>query len=157
MKKILLLLILLPIITCNGTLAQSLPQSIVVQKSKFYQNDRLLKPAELQSIFANNPAAYEAMRKAKGNYDAASVIGFVGGFLVGWPIGTSIGGGDPNWALAGVGAGLVLLSIPFASGYTKYATEAANIYNNSLEEKAAYRPYWRIGTTRHGLGICLKL
>ena len=34
---------------------------------------------------------------------------------VGHSIGTAIGGGDPEWALAGVGAGLIAVAIPISS------------------------------------------
>ena len=35
-----------------------------------------------------------------------------GGFLIGWPLGTALAGGDPNWTLAAIGAGCVAIAIP---------------------------------------------
>lgn len=62
---------------------------------KFTQNGRLLKPREVLNIMQGDDEAYAAFKKAKSNYDGATVLGVVGGFMVGWPIGTAIGGGDP--------------------------------------------------------------
>lgn len=42
----------------------------------------------------------------------ANVLAFSGGALIGWPLGAAIGGGDPEWYLAGIGAGLVAIAIP---------------------------------------------
>lgn len=30
------------------------------------------------------------------------ILSYAGGFMIGWPIGTAIGGGKPAWALAGI-------------------------------------------------------
>ncbi len=42
----------------------------------------------------------------------ANVLAIPGGALVGWTLGTAIGGGDPEWYLAGIGAGLIAIAIP---------------------------------------------
>lgn len=60
------------------------------------------------------------------------IFSYAGGFMIGWPIGTAIGGGDPNWGIAAAGVGCVLLSIPLANGYKKNAKEAVSIYNNGF-------------------------
>lgn len=98
---------------------------------KLIQNGQVLRPKETLTIMESNPAALAEFKKAKSNFDAGQVLGFIGGALIGWPLGTSIGGGDPNWGLAGAGAGLVLVSIPLGSGYKKHATKAVEIYNGN--------------------------
>lgn len=52
------------------------------------------------------------------NYNAAQVIGFAGGFLVGRPLGTALAGGDANRGLAAGGA-LILCSIPLTVSFKK--------------------------------------
>jgi hypothetical protein len=44
-----------------------------------------------------NQEAYNEFKKAKSSYDAVQVVGFVGGFLIEWPVGTALRGGDPQW------------------------------------------------------------
>ncbi|MBK8636390.1 MAG: hypothetical protein IPN72_23720 [Saprospiraceae bacterium] len=53
--------------------------------------------------------------KGKFKYNAGKCLGLQVAFMIGYPLGALIRGGEPNWALAGVGAGLVVVSIPIAS------------------------------------------
>lgn len=70
----------------------------------------------------------------------ANVLAFAGGFMVGWPVGTAIGGGDPNWGLAAVGGGLLLATIPLVNGFNKNAIAAVELYNGSLRNPTSLRP-----------------
>lgn len=96
---------------------------------RFYHHEKLLKPKEVLNIMASNEEAFNVFKKAKANYDAAQVIGFIGGFMVGWPLGTALGGGEPQWGIVAGGAGALLLSLPFSSEFKKHARNAVEIYN----------------------------
>ena len=108
---------------------------IEIQKAfggiKLMQNGQVLRPKMVLDIMKTNPEAVAEFKKAKSNFDADQVLGFVGGALIGWPLGTALGGGEPNWGLAAGGAGLVLVSIPLNAGYKKHATKAVELYNGS--------------------------
>lgn len=43
---------------------------------------------------------------------AANVLAIPGGALIGWTLGGAVAGGDPEWYLAGIGAGLIAIAIP---------------------------------------------
>ena len=101
--------------------------------TQFKQNGKVLKPRQLKEITLANPEAYAEMQKAKNNSDAAGVMGFIAGALIGWPLGTYIAGGDPQWGMAVAGGGLILLSIPLSSAYAKHASNGARIYNSGLK------------------------
>lgn len=105
---------------------------------KFYNDNRLIRPNEVLNLMKADEEAYAAFKKAKANYDAAQVFGFVGGFMIGWPIGTAIGGGDPQWGLAAGGAGVLLLSIPFSSAFLKHSRNAIAIYNKDTGSASAW-------------------
>jgi hypothetical protein len=130
MKQKLFLLLLLVATTVS---AQQSP--IEIKKGfggiKLMQNGQVLRPKMVLDIMKSNPDALAEFKKAKSNFDAGQVLGFIGGALIGWPLGTAAGGGDPNWGLAGAGAGLVLVSIPLSVGYKKHATKAVEIYNGN--------------------------
>ncbi len=79
-----------------------------------------------------NPQAHATFKKAKTNFDAAGVLGFAGGFLIAFPIGTAIGGGNPEWGLAAGGVGLLLAAIPFNSAFKNHALNALDLYNNNI-------------------------
>jgi hypothetical protein len=125
--------------------AQANEGDIEMKKSfwgvKFNQDGKPLKPKEVLRIMEVNPQAHAEFKKAKSNYDAAQVFGFIGGFMVGWPIGTAIGGGDPEWGLAAGGAGFILLSIPFSKGFSKHAKSAIEIYNSDSGTASNRHPY----------------
>jgi hypothetical protein len=93
MKAMLILTLLGAVLSCYGQ------EDIQMQKTffgtKFISNGRVLKPRDVLQLMRSDQEAYPVFRKAKSNYDAAGVLGFIGGFLVGWPLGTAIGGGDP--------------------------------------------------------------
>lgn len=96
---------------------------------QFYQNGHKLKVAQVAHIMKPNDVAYSHMRKAKFLYDINTVIGITGGALIGWPIGTSIAGGEPNWLLMGIGAGLIATFIPLDIIANKNAKRAVNSFN----------------------------
>jgi hypothetical protein len=81
---------------------------------------------------------HEEMKIARSSHTMGSILGFTGGFLAGYQLGTLIRGGQPNWLVAGVGVGLIGLSLPLSSGYTRHAKKAVAIYNSGLQ--AANRP-----------------
>jgi hypothetical protein len=96
---------------------------------KYFQNDQPLTVKQLGTALQPNPEASKLFQQAKPNGTAATIFGMAGGFLVGWPIGTAIAGGKPSWELAGIGAGLIVVSIPFSSAFNKKTKQAVSIYN----------------------------
>ncbi|HMA94153.1 MAG TPA: hypothetical protein VKP30_15790 [Polyangiaceae bacterium] len=63
----------------------------------------------------------------------ATVIGAVGGALVGWPIGAAIAGSrEPPWVLAGIGAGVIAVSIPFSIAAGNRVESAVESHNRLL-------------------------
>lgn len=141
--------------------AQSSEYSIQVKKeaigTSFLQDEEKLSPRELLEITRYNPSAYEEMKRAKSNNDASTVIGAIGGFLVGWPLGTALAGGDPNWTMAGIGAGLIGVSIPFTALYTKHARKAVDIHNQAIQQASRNNFDFSIGITGNGLGLRISL
>jgi hypothetical protein len=157
MKKALLLLVVL--LSFTQVFAQSRPDSIEVKKgfsTVFRQHGQNLTPKQLLAATQSNPEAYKEMKIAKGKADVSSALGFAGGMLVGWPLGSAIGGGDPNWTLAGVGAGLIAVSIPFSVAYNKHANNAINTYNQSNPQAFLPSHEIKFGFTGNGVGVNLK-
>ena len=144
--------------TVFSATSQNTADTIEVRKAfgtVFRYKGKNLTPRQLLDMTAPMPEARKEMEIAKTNHAAGTVFGFIGGFLVGWPLGTAIAGGDPNWALAGIGAGLIVISIPFSSAYTKHAKNAANLYNSGQKHSGLNGPGLDIGMTSNGLGLRL--
>jgi hypothetical protein len=155
MKK--LLLPLLFMLIALSSFGQYQSDSIQVRKALgtiYLQHGKRLRPNQLLDITYSNPDAYNEMKIAKSNYDAGAIFGFAGGFLIGWSIGGAIGGQDFDWTLAGVGAGLTAISIPFSVAFTRHAKKAVKIYNDGLKS-VGYHPELRIGLNSNGVGLSM--
>ena len=122
----------------------------------FRQNGNDLRPRQLLEITQTNHEAYLEMQKAKVNHDWGALYGGAGGFLVGWPIGTSLAGRKANWTLAYIGGALILISIPLSSAYTRHAQSAVRIYNNGLKKTESFNPDFKLGLTNSGLCLSMR-
>jgi hypothetical protein len=134
-----LFLLLVSLLALRGTvsLAQTGSDTIQIRKSgdgstRFVLNGKRLTPRRLSAATRSNPATHAEMKIARSNHAMGSILSFAGGFLTGYQLGTLIRGGQPNWVVAGVGVGLIGLSLPLSSGYTKHAKKAVRIYNAGL-------------------------
>jgi len=137
MKKSILVL-LLSIITLTAVNAQKIEMKKVFGGYTFSQNDKMLTLNQMQEVVKDNKQAFELVKSAKTNQTWGMVLGASGGALVGYPIGTAIGGGDPKWALAGVGAALIVATIPIIKGFNRKTKEAVELYNADMPNKTSY-------------------
>lgn len=161
MKQVLSIILL--IFCClSYTSAQSAADSITVKKVfggyQFRQAGKLLSLNQLSKVLKTNEEAWDQYKSAQTNYALALVFSGAGGFLIGRPIGTAIAGGEPNWALAGIGAGLVIVAIPIAAGYNTKAKQAVQTYNSGLQKTSSFwdRNQLKLTLTGNGIGFALK-
>ena len=121
------------IFSLSSSFGQVEGDSITMKKTfggyQFYQNEKLLTMNQLVKTMESNQEAYKVIKSAQSNNTLAQILGGVGGFLVGWPIGTALGGGEPNWTLAGIGAGVIVVAIPVSQKANKQSKRAVDIYN----------------------------
>lgn len=136
MKNILTLILLITI-SLTKSFAQTNSEPITTKKKggeiQFYQGDEKLNLREVKSIFESNELAYQQIKKAKTTYTWAYISSVCGGGLIGYPLGTALAGGDPEWALLGAGVGLVTISILITRSYNKKAKLALETYNNGVQ------------------------
>jgi hypothetical protein len=158
MKSLLVALILLA--AAIGCAAQQ--DSIVATKVfggyKFTQDGTLLTVKSMLTIMESDQKALDEMKLAKSNADVASVFSYAGGFLIGWPLGTAIAGGDPNWVLAGVGLGCIAIGIPLSIKASKHAFKAAELYNTNHSFQTSRRCVdVQLGMCPEGAGFIFSL
>jgi len=124
---------------------------------QFYQGEKRLNMNQLVKTMEPNEQAYKLIKSAQSTKTIASIIGFAGGFMVGWPIGTAIGGGEPNWTIAGIGAGLIVISIPISQKFNKQAKQAVDTYNGLLQTSSYMnKRELKFCMTGHGVGLKLS-
>ena len=134
--------------------------SIISEKKgigyNYYLNGRKLNISELDDILKINDLAYEKFKSAKGISVIANIFAGAGGFCIGYPIGYALGGGKANWALAGIGAGLIVIAIPILSSAEKKAREAVDIYNKGIRKTSMSNKELKLEFTNNGIGLCLR-
>ena len=156
MKKTSLTL-LLALVTLCFCHAQKIEMKKVFGGYQFTQDGNPMTIKNLVKTMESNQQAFELIKKAQSNTTLASILGFAGGGLIGWPIGTAIGGGDPEWALAGVGAGLIAVAIPISSSANKKAKQAVELYNSSLGTTSYhdFKHEFKVIANGNGFGLAM--
>lgn len=135
---------------------QQQSDSISIEKGLgtiFRQNGKILNPRAMLQIMQNNQEAFTEMKTARSNYVIGNIIGGIGGFCVGYPLGTAMAGGKANWTMAAIGGGLVLVSIPFSITYTRHAKHAVSVYNMGLRQTSGNLLDLKLGFTSNGFGL----
>lgn len=138
--------------------AQKIEATKVFGGYKYTQNGTKMTMKDLVQTMKADAKSYQLIKKAQSDNTIASIIGFAGGALVGWPVGAAIGGGDPNWTLAAIGAGLIVVAIPIGSGANKKANLAVETYNKSLGITSfnEIKPKFNLILNGNGIGLSVN-
>ncbi len=141
--------------------SQTAGDTITMKKAfggyQFFINEKRLTVPQVVKTMEANEQAYKTVKGAQASNGLASVLSGAGGFMVGWPLGTALAGGDPNWALAGIGAGLIIVSIPVSLNAIKQFREAVRTYNLGVSRTSVKpRTDLRFALTGYGPGIVIK-
>lgn len=160
MKKTALLVTFL-VISTTLAFGQTATEPILVKRTfggyQYHQGEKTLNVNQLASTMKPNEEAFRQIQSAKSAYTMAMISSYAGGFLVGWPLGTAIGGGEPNWTMAAIGAGLIGVAIPFSQRYNKKAKLAVDIYNGALPVSSLQEEIeWKLSMTANGIGLSLR-
>jgi len=157
MKKTLLTIavVMATITFCN---AQKIEMEKVFGGYQFTMEGAKMSMGEMIAVMEPNREAVKLMKTARSKIIISTVLGGAGGALIGYPIGQAIGGGDANWALAGVGAGIIVVAIPISSGGNKRAKEAIDLYNVSLNPISFYdfKPVFKFISKNDGIGLAMS-
>ncbi|WP_176694058.1 hypothetical protein [Anaerophaga thermohalophila] len=160
MKKSLLFLFLLMggmTLSFSQTATDSITMKKVFGGYQFYQDNNRLSMNKLVNAMRPNEQAFKEIKSAQSTYALATVIGAAGGFMIGYPIGTAIAGGDANWTLAGIGAGLAVVSILITQKFNKQAKQAIDTYNKGLQSSSFWnRHQLNLTMSENGIGLTLK-
>lgn len=150
------------LLCASESTAQQTYTPITTQKAfigyRFHTNgQKNLSPQEVIALLRTNPDAHALAQKARANKVFIDILGGAGGFMVGYPLGAALANGEPDWTLAGVGAGLILASVPFTIKYNKKIKEAVDTYNagSPAAQTQTTSTSFYIGSTHHGIGLTL--
>jgi hypothetical protein len=102
----------------------------------YSQDNQPLRVDDLEDKLAQHPAAGPKMGGYKAKKWTGLLLGYAGGGLVGWNVGDNLTKkGEKNWTPALVGAGAIVLAIPFALMADSQLRSAAEAYNGSFPQE----------------------
>jgi len=121
------------------------------------QNGKNLNQNELFDVLNEDVEASAYVRRYKTKNVTGAILGGAGGALIGFPLGQAIGGGDPQWAIALAGVGVLAIAIPIAISANNDIKKGINLYNENLVSSAFVpKPLLQFGGQQHGLGLSLR-
>lgn len=160
MKNCTLFLTLL--IGCISSIYGQTPKdSVTMEYSRgrylFYNGPKTLTMNEVVKIFQSDGQAFKEIRSAQATNTFATIIMGAGAMMIGWPIGNLIDGSKPEWKMAGIGVGLIMVSIPFDRLSKKKLLKAISLYNRDLKT-SSIRDHneFKVGLTQNGLGLTMQ-
>lgn len=119
---------------------EALSQPIVMHKTlggAHFQRDTIyLSHKHVAEILSIDPEASHEFKLARQNYRVGGLLGFGGAILLAIPVISAIAGGEPEWLMAGGGAVLIGVSIPFNRGFKKHSEVALEGYNARHETQS---------------------
>ena len=84
--------------------------------------------------------AYQQIKKARSSKRFSSILNGTGGVFIAAALGDFVRG-DPNWYIASIGAGLVLIAIPVQKKYKERTLKAIDSYHYALQAESS--SFWR--------------
>ena len=158
MKKVFVFLAVMVLSISSGFGQNPIEVRKIGKNNQYYQNDQLLKHKQLLNIMQSNQEALDIYKKASSTSIFGLVLAGAGGGMIGWTIGTLLTDEfDTNWAIAGIGAGLIVVSIPIVKSAGKRVSNAVDIYNNGLSANSGSNNLELNCTfTGNGLGLVLN-
>lgn len=126
-------LVLLCTVGCASGTATMDPHAPIDTKRGYSQNGKQLDRQQMLDTLEREPAARDHIQNARGLGTLGMVGGAIGGGLVGFPVGQAIAGEEePAWVLAGVGAGVVAVSLSISLIADGHVAQAVELHNASL-------------------------
>lgn len=124
--------------------------------NKFYKGDTIISINQVLYEMSTDETIYSLMLSAKKDNVFSQILGATGGLLIGIPVGTALVGGDPNWVLAGIGIGIIGITIPISINFKKKANEAILQHNNFIKSSARFHPTYKLGFGNNGLNFQIR-
>jgi hypothetical protein len=137
-----ILTFLLTVLACsflNQVCAQSQGEIFVQQRGlsfAYYMDGRQISKSELHAVLDRHLEANKELKQGHKNMLPATLLSYAGGLLLGYQVTSQLTKGQSNWAVAGAGASMITLSLPFTGAAMKREQHAVYRYNIALRQAA---------------------
>jgi hypothetical protein len=150
MLKKMSLIILAAVLTANFVQAQS----ELTYRGGVVQDGVKLTPVKVREVMSVNNEALRAYNSGQAFGTVGIVFAGVGGGLVGWDLGTRLGGGEGNGTLLAVGAVGVGVGLGFALIGDAKVKKSITLYNSKLNSNSLSYQI-NFGFTQTGIGFSM--
>jgi uncharacterized membrane protein YkgB len=143
-----------------STFCQTSVDSIHIVKNAwsytYFTDGYELTPENMKFVMPNNPKSLRYFKKAQTSSIISFGMGYLGRSLIGWPIGTALGGGKLNWIIAIIGCGVVAATIPIVNSSNRNLKKAIDSYNRGVSFADKPNIDVNLGLSRNGLGVLFR-
>jgi len=136
--------------------SQKSADTIEIRKHKYYYQGQTISHSTVVEILQTDRMAHRHVQNRNACAIPAYILGFVGGGLIGWPLGTYIGGGEPEWYLAGIGGGLVAVGLGIAIIGDAQMKKAIQVFNSNRRALGQQQMFFNVGLTNTGFGFVFR-
>lgn len=131
-----------------------LTQSELSYSGRVWQNGIKLRPEQVRTAMSGNTEALQQYNNGRSLYVAGMIIAYPSALLMGWDLGTRLGGGEGNGILLGVGiTGTVVGLIMGLTGESQIK-QSVQLYNSKASNTSLYQI--NFGFTQTGVGLCMQ-
>lgn len=124
---------------CYSLQAQSVADTIEIRKNngniRYYYHGLKISHEQLGQIVTTNDSAYQIHNRAKIEQGVGVVLGFAGGFVLGWGISSSYLANEIMPVGLASGIALILIAVPFDISHQKGLLRATTVYNDGIRKK----------------------
>ena len=142
----------------NAVFGQTKVDTITIKKglgtTYFYKGKKLTYNKLVQVLSTNKNTDKEAT-KMDVNNTISMFVGGIGGFMVGYSLGQSMGGGEMNTGMMGIGLALVAIDIPLEIGKSRHMKKAVSIYNEEQQKLSSRRMDYHFQLAPTAIGFCM--
>ena len=154
------IIIFLLLINSGNTFSQEINAPLNLRNGffgwQFYRGEQKLKPREVAELLQADVEAAKLFSKGRSSYTVSTIIGSIGGAMLGYTLGTYLGGGDANWTVGGIGAGLTVVALPLSISATSKVRKALVLYNDRQRTGTLPNHQWKLMLTGNQLGLVCR-
>lgn len=162
-----IILVFFIICLCGLIKLNAQPASINIQVEKkfpryeYRYGELEIDIKEVALVLKKNEQAYDLIKSAKRNSAVGNSLMYIGAAMIIIPLGEVIKAGSFKYygAFAGIGAGMIGISLPFLIKANKKAERAVELYNSGLSGNIYNndKPQIYFGSTGTGIGLSVRL
>ena len=151
MKRVLFLLVA-AVFTANFAQAQS---ELIYHKGAIMQDGTKLMPPKVKEVMSGNSEALKTYKSGQIFLGAGTFSSGIGVCMIGWDLGTRLGGGEGNGTLLAVGAVVWGVGLGFVLIGDAKTKKSVTLYNSTLSSNSVSYQI-NFGFTPTGVGLSIR-